>query len=354
MSLNSKKRILSLFIAALLLFSALFSGGVASAATAGSAQDPLITLSYVLGSYTQYALSHAKTAIDEALNSVRESAASMLGGDTGSFKSYALNPGGTIEMSLGGSVTLLSGTARLTVRGGQVVNISSGTVAGSGTELKIGCRYLATEDCSAFVTFTSAGKAALDGGASVSSFGGPIAQFSDVPASHWAYEHVNALYSLGVINGVGNNKFEPDQNISRADFVTIMGRIQGVDTTKYIGSAFSDVSATAYYAPYIKWANESGIVLGYGNGIFSPSAKISRQEMAVIIIRYAEYNKKTLTGSSSAGLFADDRNIADWARPAVYTARDAGIINGRENNIFDPKGNATRAEICAIFSRYLG
>lgn len=345
-----KKGLIALILAAVLLL----GSGVTYAATAGTAQDPLISLSYALGSYTQYALSRANAAIDTALTAVRNQMAGSMGGNTGSFETYSFKTGGTVNLTLGSSVTLLSGSARLTVRAGQVIDVSDGVAAASGTQLQPGHRYLAAEGSSAAVTFLTDGSAALDGGAAVGTSGGQSPAFSDVPESYWAYAYITRLSSLGLVNGVGNGSFNPDANITRGDFVTLLGRLQGIDTTQYVGTAFTDVSATAYYAPYVKWAGDNGLVNGYGNGTFGPGAQITRQEMAVLIIRYAALNQKSLPNSGSTAKFADDSAIGVWAATAVYAARNAGLVNGKDGNRFDPSGNATRAEVCAIISRYIG
>ncbi|MCL2343258.1 MAG: S-layer homology domain-containing protein [Firmicutes bacterium] len=344
-----KKRLIALILSLLLA-----GGGVAYAVTAGTASDPLVSLSYALGLYTQSALNQANTAINNALSPIRNSAAAVAGGNTGSFQTYSFQAGGSVNLTLGGSLTLLSGSARLTVRTGEVINVSTGVVTASGSQLAVGNRYLGAEGSSAAVTFLSDGRAALDGGAQVVSAGGQAPVFSDVPVTHWAYDYVTKLASLGLVNGVGNGKFNPDAQITRGDFVTILGRLQGIDPTQYMGASFSDVSATAYYAPSIAWASASGLVNGYGDGTFAPTAQITRQEMATIIARYAAFDNRPLQDGSSSARFADDGAIASWASAAVYSARVAGLINGKDSNKFDPAGNATRAEICAIIARYIG
>ncbi len=173
----------------------------------------------------------------------------------------------------------------------------------------------------------------------------------DVKSTDWFYDDVSYVLSYGIFTGMTGSTFGPGDYMTRGQFVTTIGRIEGVKSLSDGGSgatAFSDVKATSYYAPYVKWASENNIVNGTGDGKFSPEARISRQDMATIILRYATKKGLPLTDGGSAERFADDADIASYAKEAVYAMKASGIINGMGGNQFIPKGNATRAQAAKI------
>lgn len=174
---------------------------------------------------------------------------------------------------------------------------------------------------------------------------------SDVKSGAWFYGDVDYVLSYGIFTGTSATTFGPDEYLTRGQFVTTIGRLEGVKSLAEGGSGktnFSDVNATSYYAPYVKWAAENGIVNGTGSGKFSPDAKITREQMATIIVRYAEKMGITLTDGSQEERFADDGNISSWAKEAVYDMKASGIINGVGGNKFEPQGSATRAQAAKI------
>ena len=166
--------------------------------------------------------------------------------------------------------------------------------------------------------------------------------FPDVPASHWAYSYINALAARGVINGYPDGNFHPEAQITRADFVVMLSRLSGESLPEYDGR-FKDVTADKYYAKAVTWAASAGITLGYGAGDFRPAALISRQEMAAMLYRYADYMKIALPEGTELN-FSDSASIADYARGPVAAMSLAGIINGYPDGSFKPAGNASRAE----------
>ena len=136
-------------------------------------------------------------------------------------------------------------------------------------------------------------------------------------------------------------------------FVTALGRLAGIDPASYKTGKFTDVKADAYYAPYVNWAAEKGIVSGTTATTFAPDSAVTRQEMAVIMANYAKALGYNVPKTREAVTFADNANIASWAKDAVKAMQMAGIINGKDSNKFDPTGTATRAEAAAVLHRYV-
>lgn len=168
------------------------------------------------------------------------------------------------------------------------------------------------------------------------------ASFKDVKG--WAEEYIYYLADRGIISGRGNGIFAPDDNISRAEFVKILSGVAGADLSKYTQTNFADVKESDWFAPAVAWAAEFGVTKGVGGNNFAPNAKITREDMAVMILRFAEKMGYTLSERVQPAEFTDQKDIADYAEEAVSKMQKAGIISGKPNNLFDPKGSATRAE----------
>ena len=167
-------------------------------------------------------------------------------------------------------------------------------------------------------------------------------------AGHWAEEYIASLYEKSIVSGSGDGKFNPDSNITRAEFVQILYNMSNM--TSDGSQSFKDVKAGDWFSQAVAWAVNFGITSGTGEDTFSPYEKITREQMAAMIYRYA-----TLMGAdwqtSETGVFADEGEIAEYAKYQVRWAKGAGIISGRPDGSFGPKDNATRAESAAMLSR---
>lgn len=337
----NKKRITAFILALLLLI------GTSSALAAGGADDPLISLKYISDSYINSMLDKGRDMISKALDGQGDSAYT-----SASFTTAKLARGSTVTLRTGGSVILNSGSATLYINSGCVINLTTGVLTGMGS---IGAneRYMAAEDSVATVTLLSDSEIIYDGDVTVNAVTVPNT-FSDVPSSYWAFEYVEKLAKTGFVSGTGNGMFTPTGLITRADFVTVLGRAAGVNAGDYSSCDFTDVMPGQYYTPYIQWAAEKGIVSGTGDGTFLPLNYMTRSEMAVLIVNYAKYMGLSTGGSNTGTPFADDSSIESWARDAVYTARGMGVISGKGGNVFDPGGHTSRAEVCTVVCRLLG
>lgn len=176
--------------------------------------------------------------------------------------------------------------------------------------------------------------------------------FIDI-ANHWAKNDIEFVAARGLLSGTGNNQFSPNNSMTRGMFVTALGRLAGVDTNSYKTGKFTDVKADAYYASYVNWTAEKGIISGTTATTFAPDSAVTRQEMAVIMANYAKALGYTVPKTREAVTFADSTNIASWAKDAAKAMQMAGVINGKDGNRFDPTGTATRAEVAAVLHRYV-
>ena len=173
----------------------------------------------------------------------------------------------------------------------------------------------------------------------------PEANFSDT-VNHWAKESINYVVSKGYFKGVGGNRFAPEQSITRADFVTVLGRMAGIDQSKFMKNAFKDVNG-GYYAAYVNWASENGIVQGVGQGKFDPKRPITREEMAVMMNKFLQVTNKKLSEKESK-VFTDGGTVAPWAKEAVGAMAKLGIVKGMEDGSFRPKSGFTRAQVAQV------
>ncbi len=176
--------------------------------------------------------------------------------------------------------------------------------------------------------------------------------FTDVKEGDWFYDAVQYARINGLFNGTTETTFDPNGTMTRGMFVTVLGRMAGVDKDAYLGDTeFSDVSASAYYAPYVEWASKYGITSGTGDGKFSPDAMITRQQMAVFFVRYFDaFDVEYDTGTQIDTVPTDCDKIADYAKEAVLKLWSNGLLNGDGVN-FNPDSNATRAENATVCMR---
>ena len=176
--------------------------------------------------------------------------------------------------------------------------------------------------------------------------------FTDT-TNHWAKDNIDFVASRDLISGTTATTFSPDTAITRADFLMALGRLSGADVSGYTTSSFTDVTNTNPAMPYIEWAVQNKIVQGTGNNQFGPDRSISRQDMAVIMVNYARATGYTLPVSRQAVIFADDAKISAYAKDAVKAIQQTGVISGKQNNLFDPQGNTTRAEASTFLRRFV-
>lgn len=177
----------------------------------------------------------------------------------------------------------------------------------------------------------------------------PRVKFNDVDADYWAKDYIEILAGKGIINGKGNNLFNPYDDITRAEFVALITRMLNIVKTDEI-IPFTDIETTEWYADEILAAYQTGLINGKSNNTFAPNAPITRQEASIVItnaLKYLGYNIEQ-DAKLIDNTFKDDSSIASWAKNAVATTYREEIINGKPNDLFDPTGNTTRAEVAKM------
>ena len=179
----------------------------------------------------------------------------------------------------------------------------------------------------------------------------PPFPFDDVSEDDWYYDSVYYVYAYGLMNGTAEATFSPENATTRGMLVTILYRMEG--SPQGGGwSPFTDVDPELYYAQPIAWAAWNGIVKGITETTFSPDAPVTRQQMAAILYRYAAWKKWDVSQQGNLFQFTDWEQIQEYARTPLAWASAAGLIQGKENNILDPAGTATRAQVATILQRF--
>ncbi len=176
--------------------------------------------------------------------------------------------------------------------------------------------------------------------------------FTDVDQTQWYHEAIDYVIENGLMNGVGGNLFDVNGTTTRAMIVTLLWRLEGEPVVNYLMS-FEDVAADEWYTEAIRWAASEGIVNGYGNGKFGTNDAITREQLATILYRYAQYKGEDISVNTTILDYADADTVNLWAFDAMLWATENGIIEGKDNNILDPLGNAKRCEAAALLMRYI-
>ena len=294
------------------------------------------------------------TKLDEAYDSTALKATAEFhtptsggGGGGSSTPSYAI----TVESSKHGSVTVSPAradkgdTVTITVKPDKGYELDELVVTDKdGKELKL------TSKGSGKYTFTMpASKVEVE--ASFAEISEEL-PFTDVAENDWFVDAVRYVYENGMMSGTSSTTFSPSVTTTRGMIVTILHRLEGAPSSQE-SVAFLDVPADQYYADAVAWAAENGIVGGYGNGKFGPNDPITREQMAAILYRYAQYKGMTaVTLEENLIGFSDQEQVSGYAVQAMNWAVGQELISGMGDGTLNPQGNATRAQVAVILTRF--
>ena len=179
-------------------------------------------------------------------------------------------------------------------------------------------------------------------------------RFEDVKENDWFYEYVDFVAAKGLMIGTSDTTFGPNETLTRAQFATILFRIAGEETPE-TDVIFSDIPEGQWYSDAVLWAADKGIVLGNGDGTFGPSAHITREQMILMMFRYAVYLEMDTENDGNYDSFADANRVSDYAHEAMEWAVANKIISGKAGGKeIDPQGSTTRAECATIIQRFFG
>ena len=176
--------------------------------------------------------------------------------------------------------------------------------------------------------------------------------FTDVSEKDWFYNDAMFVYKNGLMLGTSKTLFSPHGTVTRGMMATILWRMEGSLAPKGENS-FTDVEAGRWYADAITWTAENGIFAGYSKDKFGPDDPITREQLTAIFYRYADYKGYKLTVTENLDKFEDADKITDYAKMVMQWAVGNGLIKGKSENLLDPQGTATRAEISAMLHRFV-
>ena len=184
-----------------------------------------------------------------------------------------------------------------------------------------------------------------------SGLGASASQFSDLTAGSWYYEAVRSALKNGLMNGTSAHTFSPDAPMTRAMLVTILWRLAGQPSAKT--SPFTDVISGSWYAQAVHWAYDRGIVTGVSETAFSPNEPVTREALVTILYRYASLRQNLPAADDQTSRFADGKQVSAFAREAVNWALQTGLLTGVRKTTLSAKGLATRAQIAVLMQRFL-
>lgn len=178
----------------------------------------------------------------------------------------------------------------------------------------------------------------------------PQTTFADVPASAWYYDAVEYVYENGLMSGVSGGRFAPNDTLTRAMLVQTLYAMEGRPAAASAG--FADVASGDWYASAVNWAAANGVVSGVSETGFGPNNALTREQLALILYRFAQYKGYDVTGTSDLAAYADGSSVSSWAAEAMGWAVDAGLISGVGGNQIAPTGTASRAQVAQILMNF--
>ena len=174
--------------------------------------------------------------------------------------------------------------------------------------------------------------------------------FIDVAPNAWYKDAVQYAYENGLMTGVSANEFAPDATTTRGMIVSMLARLEGVESANDAG--FADVS-DEWYATAVNWAASVGVVNGYEDNTFRPNDAITREQLAAILMNYAAYKGQDVSARASLDAYSDAENVSTWATDTMQWAVAKGLLTGVTADTLQPQGAATRAQVAAILQRFL-
>ena len=176
------------------------------------------------------------------------------------------------------------------------------------------------------------------------------APFTDVASGAWYEEAVDYVYANGLMSGVSASSFAPDTHLSRAMIAQILYAME--DPAGSFAGAFQDVPDSAWYAQAVNWAAGEGLVSGYGDGTFGPDDDVTREQLAAILYRYAQYSGLDVSARGSLSSFTDGGSASSWAQEALSWALGSGLLSGTGDGLLAPQGTATRGQVAVILTAF--
>ena len=331
----------------------LLAGGVLAAFSA-SQSEILVSLSYLTGTFWNDLKATVKQEVDRDTTAIYNEAtvqAGQISGGAGSFTVQAGVNGDIMTGTTGSGLIWMSGSGM--VRSGALIDATAGSEVSVGGALSAGHRYLAGTDVTLIVA-SSAAQWMAEGKWSVAA-GDPVQPpvslpFTDVGQGAWYYDDVAYVYQNRLFHGDSPTRFAPEDKMQRCMMTTVLHRMAGEPAVNY-SALFRDIPDGQWYTAGTVWAGSLGVVSGVEPSRFDPISHVTRQEIVVILYRYAQRMGYDVSASANLSGFGDAGAVASWGQQAVSGAVGSGLLHG-SNGLLLPHGDATRAEVAAILHRF--
>ena len=341
-------------------------------AVGGTLQDPLASLNYLKSTFQPSLMTQVDQQLTATFGATYDAAVKKLDAETAVLRAQT-NAGtsgsdwkmsvsfvpqkyarqDTLTLSTGSGLLMAEGAASALASGGELIDVTTGT-ANASMELTAKHRYLVGEGASVKVTINSEAARIGVTGAYQTAAGGVVAlPFTDLARSDWYYGAVKFAYEKKLFNGISEDHFAPGDRVTRAMLATVLFRLAGTPAQSVTGSVFTDLVPGEWYEAGIRWSSGQGIVNGIGEGLFAPQVNVTREQLAVMLYRYAgEYLKANTQIRGDLMGFGDQTRISEWAREGLSWAVGAGIMNGDTSGMLNPGGSASRAEAVTMMQRF--
>ena len=321
---------------------------------AGSQSDPLISLGYLTGTFFDQLKTLVTQWVTQGTRELEDMAGQIPEDDywtiSSGFVPGAGEYGETVILAEGSGLIWADGVGM--VSSGTLVDATAGTELAEGESLTAGHRFLAAED-TVVVTSSRSAQWMAEGkwrrGGSGTAFI-PL-PFTDVPAEEWYYDDVRFVFESGLFAGTSDTLFEPESTMERGMMTTVLHRMAGEPEAEY-SPVFFDIPDGEWYTKGTIWCARMGIVSGIGDGLFAPGDTVTRQQIAVMLYRYAVKTGCSTDERGDLSDFADAETVADWAEEAMSWAVGAGILNGDDEGKLLPEDGAERAQVAAMVHRF--
>ncbi len=325
----------------------------------GSASDPFVSLSHLSSTYSPSLMQQVEKQAEKSVSASYDSVVNSIPTSPSQghpIAASACSREDTITLREGATLLISEGSAKVEMLGGSIIDATEGT-EGTVQTLLPKHRYLIGEGGTGTVVVRSdQAVLILEGETAVHSAGvKSLTPFTDLCSTDWYYNSVYYAYQNHLLTGMTETTFHPKTPVTRAMFATVLFRMAGEPSGYPQGTPFSDVPSTSWYAKSVSWAFHQNIVKGMETTLFMPNGVVTREQLAVMLYGYETSHLAHTVPPTGAKLsiFSDGNKVSAWAKEAVLWAVDAKILSGRDDGSLDPKGSATRAEVCTVLQRFL-
>jgi hypothetical protein len=320
----------------------LLCGSCAFAATAGSADDPLISKSYIDNTYPPLVLAEPQEYLSQSIEVLDYKLSQAKNTVAPTTTYYLITTGGSLSLQAGSGFVLISGAANLTTSTGTVIDLTDGTTVAPGANLSPAHKYLAAENATATVTMTADSRISTIG--TVKILSGASITFTDVPVGIWYYDDVAYAVQKGLINGRSATEYDPGANLTIAEAIKLAACMHELYHT---GSVTLKNDSDIWYNSYVAYAKENNICTKTYSNYYT---KITRREFVYIFYNSLPASEYTVINTVADNSIPDVTSTSSYVSE-IYAFYRAGILTGYDDGNFYPDNNIKRSEVAAILTR---